>query len=514
MNLGHRLPENFQRAPLTGAAGLAFATAIALLALGAAFAASRYLALANLSLILLLAVLIVAARTRMTIAVYTAVVCFLGYNFFFTRPYYTLMIDRADDLITVLMFLAVALVCSRLATQLSSQVQSLRLAQERDSARLHLGRQLASCTDAQAIRQAGAEALATSIDGCAIMLERDAGPSLHSTLSVPAGMSLSGTDIATASWNTGPGADGLLTVADADEYWIVPLSLGAHDYGAVALRSTHAHRADQQNHRHLALALCQDIALALDRVRLSDALENNRVRAEAERLRSILLASVSHDLRSPLATIIGSASTLGAYGSQLAGEERDALIAGIEQEGERLDRYIQNLLDMTRLGEGTLNLQRDWCDAGDLVLAAVARARRSAPGQRIELALPAETPLLHVQQALIEQALFNLLENASHFSPPQAAVQLRLACDAEWVRIDVIDHGPGVPEDEREKIFDMFYSVSRGDRGRQGTGLGLAICRGMVEAHGGHVDALAGEQGGTIVRLALPRPPAPPGAMP
>ncbi len=507
--MSHHLRAVHVRRPLSGPVGFMFATTMALLALGVAFAASRYLTLGNLSLILLLAVLIVAARTGMVIAVYTAVLCFLGYNFFFTQPYYTLMIDRADDLVTVLMFLAVALVCSRLATQLSSQVQALRLAQQRATALLQLGQQLAGSPDTMSIRQVGAQALSTAVDACVIVLERDAGRSLHSVHSIPSGLSLSTNEVAAASWNSGPGENGLLAVGDTRDFWIVPMTLGMHDHGAVALRMNPGHRGDNASRRELALAMCQDLALALERVRLSDALEDNRVKAETARLRSTLLASVSHDLRSPLATIIGSASTLGAYGSQLAAEDRRELIAGIEHEGERLDRYIQNLLDMTRLGEGMLDLQRDWVDAGDLVLAAVTRARRCAPGQTIDVALPPETPLLHVQPALIEQALFNILENALHFSPPEFPVQLRLAYDPERVQIEVVDRGPGVPEAEREKIFDMFYSVSRGDRGRHGTGLGLAICRGMVEAHGGQVVALPGENGGTMVRITLPLAPLP-----
>src|SRR6185312_3155321 len=150
--------------------------------------------------------------------------------------------------------------------------------------------------------------------------------------------------------------------------------------------------------------------------------------------------------------------------------------------GLRLDRYIQNLLDMTRLGHGTLKLNRDWTDSTEIVAAAVTRLRKLFPDLRVETLAPSEAVLLYVHPALIEQALFNILENAARFSPPDKPVRVSVSSSDECLLIDVSDRGPGIPEDERVRIFDMFYSVSRGDRAPQGTGLGLAICRGMIGA--------------------------------
>lgn len=501
------LPEATPAARMSGLGGYVFATVMALLALGVAFAAARYLAVANLSLILLVAVLIVATRASMAVAIYAALLCFVGYNFFFTRPYYTLTITYADDLVTVLLFLVVALICSRLATQLSNKVESLRLAQQRAAAVMQLGHQLAGGNNATTIRQLGAQALAHSVGAQVVMLERDATRSLRCVLSVPSGIVLSPEEIAAASWNAGPRYPGSQT--DAAGYWVIPLELDMHDHGVAALLLDQQSAERDEDRRALALAMCQDIALALERVRLADALEHSRVQAETERLRNALLASVSHDLRSPLASIIGSAETLTAYGQHLPQDERLQLTAGIVQEGQRLDRYIQNLLDMARLGHGTLALQRDWVDASEVVLAAVARLRRFFPAQAIATALPDETLLLHVHPALIEQALFNVLENAAHFSPPDQPVRIEVTALDQQLQIDVIDRGPGIPEDERARIFDMFHSVSRGDRNTHGTGLGLTICHGMVGAHGGTVEALPGNHDGTTIRIRLPLPPAP-----
>jgi K+-sensing histidine kinase KdpD len=235
--------------------------------------------------------------------------------------------------------------------------------------------------------------------------------------------------------------------------------------------------------------------------------EKERLAAETERLRSALLASISHDLRSPLAAVIGSASSLSAYGERMPESDRRALVESIRSEGERLDRYIQNLLDMTRLGSGPLKLQRDWISIEELAGSAVGRAGKLYPDRRFASEIPSGLPLLRVHPALVEQALFNVLENAAKFSPESGAVTLSARAQDGQMAIEIRDEGPGIPELERRRIFDMFYSVARGDRGERGTGLGLAIVRGMMGAHGGRVEALPGPLGrGTTIRMTLPLP--------
>ena len=255
--------------------------------------------------------------------------------------------------------------------------------------------------------------------------------------------------------------------------------------------------------------MAEDIAQAAVRTRLVADLENARVSGETERLRSALLSSVSHDLRSPLAAIIGAASSLDNYAEAMSREDRHSLLETVRIEGERLDRYIQNLLDMTRLGHGGLTLNRDWIGVDELIGSAVTRLQRYEPGARFEVRLEPELGPIWVHPALVEQALFNVLENAAKFSPAGEAVTVEARRVDGQLRIDVRDRGPGIPEDERKRIFDMFYSVERGDRGRQGTGLGLAICQGMIGAHGGSVEALPGapdehDRRGTTIRITLP----------
>jgi len=252
------------------------------------------------------------------------------------------------------------------------------------------------------------------------------------------------------------------------------------------------------------------LAQALERAQLAEDLEAARLHGQTEELRSALLASVSHDLRTPLTAMRGSIDSLLALGEQIPLSDRRELLEGTRDEAERLDRYIQNLLDMTRLGHGGLKLARDWVAPADIVASAVQRLRPVLAPLQLELLVPQQLPLLYVHAALIEQALVNVLENAARFSPAQGRLQLAVEADQDELRILVADQGPGIPEAEREKIFDMFYTAARGDRGGQGTGLGLAICQGMVGAHGGRVTVGEGLDGrGACLTLHLPLHPQP-----
>jgi K+-sensing histidine kinase KdpD len=234
-------------------------------------------------------------------------------------------------------------------------------------------------------------------------------------------------------------------------------------------------------------------------------LENERLRTEVEKLRSALLSSVSHDLRSPLSAMMGAAESLSLLDKQLNAQDRLDLIDTIVQESRRLDTYIQNLLDMTRLGYGTLKIERDWVSIADILGSALARLRRYHPQVLIETRFSAAAPLLYVHAALIEQALFNILENATKFTPPQTPIVVSVATRGATCVIAIEDRGPGIPDDLRERIFDMFYVVADGDTKRQGTGMGLAICRGMIAAHRGLVRVEQGAGGmGTRMVVELP----------
>lgn len=224
---------------------------------------------------------------------------------------------------------------------------------------------------------------------------------------------------------------------------------------------------------------------------------------ETERLRSALLSSISHDLRTPLSAMIGSASSLLSLHDRMSPEDRRSLLESIVGEGQRLDRYIRNLLDMTRLGHGTLPIERDWIAVTDLLASALRRTRPVLQHVDVTWKLEEGLPLMHVHPALIEQALVNILENAARFAPESSVITVEAWCDGGDVFIAVSDQGPGIPENKRDRIFDRFYTGEA-----QGTGLGLAISQGMVGAHGGSVRVAESDDGrGARFEIRLPLEP-------
>ena len=486
---------------------VALAVLAAALATGTSALTERWLGLDDLSMIFIVAVVLVASKTRMAAAVLAAALCFLSYNYFFIEPRFTLYIGARQGVFTVLLFLVAALVAGRLASRLRTQVLALRAANAHATALQTLGQQLATAADLGQVVDAGRRALKQATGADALVQAGDA------PLDRDGPYPLSDKDRAAADWalkHRQPAGRFTDTLGNT-EWWFMPLVGDGGVAGLIGLRhSVNASRLGAEQ-RRLIEAMADDIAQAMVRTRLVSDLEDARVTGETERLRSALLSSVSHDLRSPLASIIGAAESLDTYGRAMGEDDRRSLLETVRLEGERLDRYIQNLLDMTRLGHGGLALNRDWIGVDELVGSAVSRLQRYQPGIRFDLRIAPGLPPLWVHPALLEQALFNVIENAAKFSPPGEAIIIDARDSDGVLQVDVVDRGPGIPDEERKRIFDMFFSVERGDRGRQGTGLGLAITRGMVGAHGGEVEALPGrstdEHGrrGTTIRITLPR---------
>ncbi|MBN9460838.1 MAG: sensor histidine kinase KdpD [Burkholderiales bacterium] len=472
-------------------------------AIGTAAVSERLVGLEDLSTVFLIAVLLVASRTRMVAAAITAVLCFLAYDFLFIEPRYTFLISARQGLATALLFMAAALIAGRLASRLRMQVIALRAANTHATAMQDLARQLSKAADLGQVIAASASVLRSTLNAEAwIRINGESGP-------VAAADGLSEKDKVAADWSQQHGQpSGRYTdTLGNSSWWFLPVRSDQDTLGVVGLRFPSAMGSLSFEQRRLAESMTEDIGQAALRVRLVSELEGARVAGETERLRSALLSSVSHDLRSPLSSMIGAADSLARYGKDMGPDDRSSLLETIRVEGERLDRYIQNLLDMTRLGQQGLTLSRDWIGVDELVGSASRRLQRYEPAVKVESDIDAGIGLIHVHPALIEQAIFNVLENAAKFSPPGEPIEVQARrAEGGLVRIDISDRGPGIPEDERRRIFDMFYTVERGDRGKQGTGLGLTIVQGILGAHMGKVQALPGPEGrGTTVRLILPQ---------
>ncbi|MCK9813945.1 sensor histidine kinase KdpD [Pseudomonas sp. MAFF 302046] len=488
-----------------------YALALVATALASALAwgVASVLPLPNISLVFLAAVLLVAVRSSLGPALACAALSFLTYDFLFIPPNFSFSIQREEDVLTLLFFLMMAALTGNLAARQRRQLQALRDTQEETSELLDLSRKLTAATDRQAVISAAAQHLNGWEEMQLCLLNRDGQGGWKVETGGP--LVFSESERAAADWawqHDQPAGLGTGTLPSG-RWWWWPLSVEDGPLGLLGVCPKEGETFSGQR-RRLLTALSQPLAQALARAQLAEDLEAARLHGETEQLRSALLASVSHDLRTPLTSMRGSIDSLLALGEAIPLEDRRELLEGTRDEAERLDRYIQNLLDMTRLGHGALKLARDWVAPGDIVGSALGHLRAVLAPLHVTTEVPAALPLLYVHAALIEQALVNVLENAARFSPVQGRLQLRVAAADGELCFAVSDEGPGIPPEERSKIFDMFYTAARGDRGGQGTGLGLAICKGMVGAHGGHISVGDGIEGhGTCITLHLPLPTQP-----
>jgi len=484
------------RVDLRWTRGYVAAIALVLVAIGCG-AVLRRLPHANLSLLFLLAVLIVAAVWGLWPSIFASALSFLVLNFFFTVPLYSFTIEEEGDLASIIFFLAMAALTANLAARMRNEMAASRVALGRVSTLLDFSRQMAGAANAEDALDALARTLAKAAGARVSVWQPGDGGALRRV--ARAGSidphALDGVDVQ-AWWDRGHTS---LEIVDGTALRALATANGRVGVAAIASNELN----DRQ--RQLIDALCEQAALTVERIALVDDLKKAQVVSETEQLRSALLSSVSHDLRTPLASIIGSVTSVLEYRELLDVDDQQELLQTVLEEAQRLNRYIQNLLDMTRFGRERLELRREWVDINDLVSGALERLGSALNGLQVQVELAADTSLVYVHGALIEQALVNVVDNAASFSQPGDPLLIKSYRADEQIVIDIIDRGPGIPEPQREKIFDMFYSAQQGDRSHHGVGLGLAICSSIVGAHGGTIAAMPGPDGrGTCMRITLP----------
>lgn len=484
----------------------AWALASVVVATAVSMGLQDVLPLGNLSLIFLTSVLWVAARTGIRPALATAVLSFLTYNFFFTEPRLTFSMTDSDEILTVIFFLVIAVIGGNLAGRLRDQIQMLRASNDLADAHLQFTRRLAAAPDINSVQREATDALFGQLKRPLMLVQRSPeNGELEVVTQAGSTPSLSDAVFSAIDWTLRNGKpSGAFSDTLSSLPWrFEPVEANDEVYAVLGLWVSDM---TPEYYRGLAIGVyVHQLGLAWFRTHLAANLSASRVAEETERLRSALLSSISHDLRTPLASMIGSASTLKSMSERLSEEDRHSLLDSVLGEGERLDRYIRNLLDMTKLGHGTLKIERDWIALTDILSSALRRTRNLMDKVRLQKYLAENLPLLYVHPALIEQALVNVLENAAKFAPSGSTLSIHAYQAGDELIISVSDEGPGIPEEQRSRVFDMFFTGGDGDRGPHGSGLGLAICHGMVAAHGGRIRALSGpNKRGATIEIALP----------
>ncbi|MGZ6012793.1 MAG: DUF4118 domain-containing protein [Caulobacteraceae bacterium] len=468
---------------------------------------------ADLAMIFLVSVLMSALIFGLWPSVTAAAAAALVYNFFFLEPRLSFVIGHATDVLTFVVFFAVAMSTGWMAGRIRDQGLAMSRRASAITALLAASRTLSASAKREETAQALAEQLAAATGGEAVVL-LPLGGDVAAVAGAPTLKPLGTTDQAAARWAWQHGEP-----AGAETGTLPNAHLTFRPLQGLKARSGvagfDAHTIQGEDGERFVTALLDQGAVALERAEFAaDAADAEALR-RSDKLRSALLNSVSHDLRTPLATVLGSATTLLEYEDSLEKPVRRDLLSSIREEAERLNRYVGNLLDMTRLEGGGLNIRADWVDIRDVIGAAAERITRRLGRRKITRDFPAELTMVKVDTALLEQALVNILENAIAYSPDESTIELAAYEDRNNVVISIEDEGRGIPTAELERVFEKFRRMEEStDRGK-GSGLGLAISKGFVEAMGGRIAAASPihEGKGTRILISLSKERATPGML-
>lgn len=484
--------------------GYAYALAGVLIATAVDWLMFPYFAAANLIMMYLIAVIVIAIRCGRGPSVFASVLSVAAFDFFFVPPYFTFAVSDAQYLLTFGVMLVVALVISNLAVRLQQQAELARSRERRTGVLYAMSRDLATHRGTGMLAQLAAKHLSDVFDAHVAIFLADAEKRVQLQRGELLFFELNPKESGVAQWvydhheRAGLGTD---TLPGASALYL-PLVASSGAIGVVAVRPKDPVLLLDPEHLHLLESLVNQVALAIERTRLSDEAQQAHVAAEAERMRSAILSSVSHDLRTPLATISGAASSLVEGREELNAAARRELARSIYREADRLDRLLKNLLDMMQLEAGAVRLNKEWHSLDEIIGAALARLEGRLESHAVSTAFPTDLPLVFVDGVLLEQVVINLVENAVKYTPLRSTMDLSASVSDHDVIVEVADRGPGIPPGEESRIFDKFY---RGKSAREGgVGLGLTICRGIVEAHGGRIWVENRPGGGALFQFTIP----------
>lgn len=483
------------------------------------FAMHPYFELANLIMVYLLGTMFIASRHGQGPGIFSSALGVLCFDVFFVAPRFSLAVSDTQYLLTFAIMFGVALVMSRLTSHIRQQAESARAREGRTQVMLALSRELAAARGTEKLLRIAIEHLSQLFACRALAFLPDYEGRLREHVGDKDAFSVSHKGESVAAWvfaNGQPAGLGTSTLPTSGALY-VPFAGLKGTLGVLGLRPQTKGALFSPEQMHMIETLARQVALALEVERLETESLHAQMEAETERLKTSLLSSVTHDLQTPLAAIMGSADSLAAVGENLAVEQRRTLAVNIYDEAERLSRLISNLLRMTKLESGTLKPDLQLQSIEEPLGAALGLVEKHLAGRELAVDVPADLPLVEVDGVLMEQLLLNLLENAAKYTPEGSPVAITARNAGGGVEIAVTDRGPGLAPDELEKVFDLFYQGREADGaigggsgggggGRKGYGIGLAICRAIALVHGGSIRAENREGGGALFRLTLPAP--------
>ncbi|WP_176037761.1 sensor histidine kinase [Brucella tritici] len=478
------------------------------IALIAGLLLDQFLDVRSIALVFVVGVLGVAVTLGLWPALFSSVLSAFAYNFFFLSPLYTLSIADPESVVALIFFLFVSFIASNLASRVQRQAAAARQRARMTEDLYLFSKKLAGTGSLDDVLWATAFQIASMLRVRVVILLPE-GNTIAVRGGYPPDDTLDDADIAAAHWTWEhdlPAGRGANTLPGAKRLYL-PLKTARTSVGVIGLDNDRMGPILTPEQQRLLEALADQAAIAIERVQLVGDVERAKLAAEADKLRSALLTSISHDLKTPLAAILGAATTLRDYSSSLPDADRSDLVATVVDQSERLNRFIANLLDMTRIEAGTMKPNLSLYYVGDLIGAALNRAAKILAHHQVNISVPADLPMVQLDAVLFEQVLFNLFDNAAKYAPENTPVTIKAHAGPSRMTLEISDWGPGIPPNDLERVFDTFYRVRKGDHVQAGTGLGLSIARGFIEAMGGSIRASNRHEGaGAIFTITLPVP--------